>query len=111
MQLWLVPAFSGCVHECQGFREHRETCLWLSHDSMGFGEERQTIWLVEHCSGGTKGAQSLGDLCNPVLCLSLLGYFPAVQYRSRRLPQGKSLGYGKTDSGCGTLVGSTPLPE
>src|SRR5262249_22878245 len=104
IQLWFVPAFSRCVHECQRFREHCQTCLWLSHSSMCLSEECQKIELIDLCARGMIGAQPLGHLLDPFLDLSLVRECPAVQDRIECHPMRKSLVLRKAHGGFRTLL-------
>src|SRR5262245_5265414 len=71
MYFGFVPAFTCCIDMCQCFREHRESCLWLSHNPMYVGKERQKIGSSCLCSRGTPSCQALGELLDPFLCPSL----------------------------------------
>src|SRR5712691_11226952 len=110
MQLWRVPAFTRGVHERQRFREHREPCLWLSHNPLCFCEERQKIWLEYHCSCGTPGCHALMYLLNPFLRLSLVRERPASYDKADCHPVWKSLFRRKAHSGFGAFLGATLLP-
>src|SRR2546427_3772148 len=91
MQLWCVVTFSSGVHECQRFRERRQSCRWLCYDSTCLGEKRQKMRSLYLCSRGTKGSQALAELLDPFLSLSLVCQRPAVQDRTDCHPLRKSL--------------------
>src|SRR5215471_3073312 len=109
MQLWLVRAFTSGVHECQHFRECRQSFRWLSHRPLCFCEERQKTWLHCHCSCGTVGSQALGHLLDTFLHLSLVCQCPAAHESTDRHPVGKSLFHGKGHGGFSAFLGATRL--
>src|SRR5262249_32671298 len=76
---------------------------------MCFCEERQTIRSEYFCSCGMIGCQALGDLRDPFLHLSIVHQRPAVQQRTKRHPELKSLFFSKVDSGFGAFLGGTLL--
>jgi len=55
------------------------------------------------------GYQALRDLRDAFLRLSLVHPCPAIQYRTYRHPERKSLFRGEKNGGCGTFLGSMPL--
>src|SRR5262249_36954920 len=86
MYFCFVPAFSSLVHDRLCFREHCESCLWLSHGAIGFGEQREKIRSLCLCSVGTPGCQTLVHLLDACLRLSLMRERPAAQYSTKRDP-------------------------
>src|SRR5262249_32790447 len=76
---------------------------------MCFCEERQTIRSEYLCSCGMIGCQALGDLRDPFLRLSIVCQRPAVQKRTKRYPELKSLFLRKADGGFGAFLGETFL--
>src|SRR5262245_1842752 len=109
MQFRLIPAFTRSVHECQRFREHRQSYLWLSQGAMSVGEERQVIRSCYLCPGGTQGAQTLLEVLDPVLRLSLVCQRPAVQHSTSRPQLRKSLFLRQAHRGFGAFLGATLL--
>src|SRR5437867_6995669 len=84
IDLGFVPPVSGCVSARQRFREHRESCRWLSYDPICLGKERQKIQPRYLYSSDMQGYQALAELLDPLLGLSLMRQRPAAQDRTQR---------------------------
>src|SRR6516162_4941607 len=110
MQLGLLEPLSGCAYHCQGLSEHGEPCLRLPYLPIGLGEQSKITRSCYLCPRSPKSRESLVELGNPLLPLSLHSQRPPAQDHAQRQELRDPLLAGERHAGLCPLLGSVYSP-